>query len=311
MVTVAAVLMAMLNALHRFFIPALSPAMFNVATILCAVIFVPLSSRFGIEPIVAIAVGTLLGGLGQIALQWPAARREGFRYRPLLDLSDPWLREIGRLMVPGVAGLAAVQINLLINSWLATGLGTGAVSWLDYAFRLMYMPIGLFGISIATAALPGIAGYAASNNARRRSSGRFERTPHDVDAEYPGDRRTGRSCDADRCTDLRARPVYPGRHRGDCRGARVLRARPRRILGCEAHFAGVLCVAQQPGTGHRERRERRIQHSAEPDARQGAGPPRPRVGNSDGRTAQWRRASVDVARAPGRSRREARAHGDR
>ena len=81
MVTVAAVLMAMLNALHRFFIPALSPAMFNVATILCAVIFVPLSSRFGIEPIAAIAVGTLLGGLGQIALQWPAARREGFRYR--------------------------------------------------------------------------------------------------------------------------------------------------------------------------------------------------------------------------------------
>ena len=75
-------LMAMLNALHRFFIPALSPAMFNVATILCAVIFVPLSSRFGVEPIVAIAVGTLLGGLGQIALQWPAARREGFRYRP-------------------------------------------------------------------------------------------------------------------------------------------------------------------------------------------------------------------------------------
>jgi putative peptidoglycan lipid II flippase len=164
MVTVAAVLMAMLNALHRFFIPALSPAMFNVATILCAVIFVPLSSRIGIDPIVAIAVGTLLGGLGQIALQWPAARREGFRYRPLLDPSDPWLREIGRLMGPGMAGLAAVQINLLINSWLATGLGTGAVSWLDYAFRLMYMPIGLFGISIATAALPGIAGYAARNN---------------------------------------------------------------------------------------------------------------------------------------------------
>jgi putative peptidoglycan lipid II flippase len=166
MVTVASVFMAMLNALHRFFIPALSPAMFNVATIMCAVIFVPLSSRLGVEPIVAIAVGTLIGGLGQIALQWPAARREGFRYRPILDTGDPWLREIGSLMVPGVAGLAAVQINLLINSWLATGLGTGAVSWLDYAFRLMYMPIGLFGISIATAALPGISSYAASDDAR-------------------------------------------------------------------------------------------------------------------------------------------------
>ncbi len=166
MVTVAAVLMAMLNAMHRFFIPALSPAMFNVATILCAVIVVPLSPRLGIEPIVAVAVGTLAGGLGQIALQWPAARRDGFRYQPVLDLGDPWLREIGRLMVPGIAGLAAVQINLFVNTWLATGLGTGAVSWLDYAFRLMYMPIGLFGVSIATAALPGISGHAASNDDR-------------------------------------------------------------------------------------------------------------------------------------------------
>jgi putative peptidoglycan lipid II flippase len=164
MVTTAAVAMAMLNALHRFFIPALSPAMFNVATIVCAVIAVPLSPRLGIEPIVAIAAGTLIGGLGQIFLQWPALRREGFRYRPILDVRDPWLRETSRLMVPGVAGLAAVQMNLFVNSWLAAGLGTGAVSWLDYAFRLMYMPIGLFGISIATASLPTISGHAASRN---------------------------------------------------------------------------------------------------------------------------------------------------
>jgi len=164
MVAVAAVMMAMLNARHRFFIPALSPAMFNVATILCAVIAVPLAPRLGIEPIVAIAAGTLLGGLGQIMLQWPALRGEGFRYTPVFDARDPWLREIGRLMVPGVAGLAAVQINLFVNSWLAAGLGTGAVSWLDYAFRLMYMPIGLFGISIATASLPTISGHAANRN---------------------------------------------------------------------------------------------------------------------------------------------------
>jgi putative peptidoglycan lipid II flippase len=164
MVATAAVMMAMLNALHRFFIPALSPAMFNVATILCAVIAVPFAPHLGIEPIVAIAGGTLLGGLGQILLQWPALRREGFRYEPVLDARDPWLREIGRLMVPGVAGLAAVQINLFVNSWLAAGLGTGAVSWLDYAFRLMYMPIGLFGISIATASLPTISGHAANRN---------------------------------------------------------------------------------------------------------------------------------------------------
>jgi putative peptidoglycan lipid II flippase len=74
------------------------------------------------------------------------------------------LRRVGRLMGPGIAGLGAVQVNLFVNSWLATTLGTGAVSWLDYAFRLMYMPIGLFGISIATAALPNISGHAAVNN---------------------------------------------------------------------------------------------------------------------------------------------------
>jgi putative peptidoglycan lipid II flippase len=164
MVALAAVLMGMLNALHRFFIPALSPAMFNVGTILSAIVLVPLAAAAGAEPITAIAIGTLVGGLGQLALQWPALRREGFRYAPVLDLGDPWLREIFRLMGPGVAGLAAVQINLFVNSWLATGLGTGAVSWLDYAFRLMYLPIGLFGISIATASLPGISRHAAAND---------------------------------------------------------------------------------------------------------------------------------------------------
>jgi putative peptidoglycan lipid II flippase len=164
LVSVAAVLMGMLNALHRFFIPALSPAMFNVATIACALLLVPLAPRMGIAPITAIAIGTLVGGAGQVLLQWPVLRRAGFHYAPALNVHDEGLQQVARLMGPGVAGLAAVQINLFINSWLATSLGTGAVSWLDYAFRLMYMPIGLFGISIATAALPGISRHAAEQN---------------------------------------------------------------------------------------------------------------------------------------------------
>ena len=104
MVGVAAVLMALLNALHRFFVPALSPAMFNVATIAAAVLLVPIAPRLGLEPITIVAGGTLAGGLGQILLQWPAAAREGFRYQPVFDLRDPWLRETGRLMVPGIMG---------------------------------------------------------------------------------------------------------------------------------------------------------------------------------------------------------------
>lgn len=156
-VAAAVAMMGMLNSLRRFFIPALAPAMFNVATIACAFALVPLMPRVGLPAIAAIAVGTVLGGLGQVALQWPVLKNEGFRYRPILDFKDPNLREVLRLMGPGTLGLAAVQINVFVNTYLATSQQQGAVSWLNYAFRLMYLPIGLFGVSIATAALPDIA----------------------------------------------------------------------------------------------------------------------------------------------------------
>ncbi len=164
MVTVAVAMMGMLNSLHRFFVPAMSPAMFNVATILCAVALTPVMQRLGLAPITSIAIGTLLGGLGQIAIQWPLLRREGFRYQPVLDLRDPEMRQVLRLMVPGTLGLAAVQINVLVNAYLAARQEEGAVSWLQYAFRLMYLPIGLFGVSIATAALPDISRQAVADD---------------------------------------------------------------------------------------------------------------------------------------------------
>jgi putative peptidoglycan lipid II flippase len=170
-VAVAVAVMGMLNALHRFFLPAISPAMFNVATILCAFLLVPLMPSVGLPGIAGIAIATVLGGIGQIAVQWPALRKEGFRYRPILDFRDPDVREILRLMGPGTLGLAAVQINVLVNTSLATTEPQGAVSWLQYAFRLMYLPIGLFGVSIATAALPDLSRHAASadRDAMRRT----------------------------------------------------------------------------------------------------------------------------------------------
>jgi putative peptidoglycan lipid II flippase len=163
-IAVAVAMMGMLNSLRKFFIPALSPAMFNVATIACAFGLVPFMPWFNLPPIAGIAIGTLLGGLGQILLQWPVLRREGFRYRPVLDFKDPELREILRLMGPGTLGLAAVQINVFVNTYLATTQQQGAISWLTYAFRLMYLPIGLFGVSIATAALPDIARHANASD---------------------------------------------------------------------------------------------------------------------------------------------------
>ena len=164
LVAVAAALMGMLNSLNRFFTPALSPAMYNVGIILSGALLVPLMPGLGLDPIVAIAVGALLGGMGQVALQVPALLREGFRYRATLDPSDPDLRRILRLMGPGTLAGAAVQINLLVNMVLATGQGTGAVSWLGYAFRVMYLPIGLFGVSIASATLPVVSRHAARDD---------------------------------------------------------------------------------------------------------------------------------------------------
>lgn len=166
LVAVAAVAMGMLNSLHHYFIPALSPAMFNIATIACAVALVPVMPRFGYPRVLAIAIGTLIGGAGQVAIQWPALGREGFHYRPVIDLHDPGLREVLVLMGPGTIGLAAVQVNVFVNTLIATSQGTGAVSWLNYAFRLMYLPIGLFGVSIATAVLPTVSRHAATLDRR-------------------------------------------------------------------------------------------------------------------------------------------------
>jgi putative peptidoglycan lipid II flippase len=164
MVAVAAAVMGMLNSLHHYFVPALSPALFNVATIVGAVALVPLMPALGLPRITAIAIAALAGGALQVIVQWPSLRREGFRYRLALDLKDPGLHQVLVLMGPGTVGLAATQVNLFVNTLLATSQGTGAVSWLSYAFRLMYLPIGLFGVSIATATLPAVSRHAAVGN---------------------------------------------------------------------------------------------------------------------------------------------------
>lgn len=170
LVAVAAACMGMLNSLNIFFIPALSPAMFNVASIAVGIGLVPVAISAGVPPILAMAYGTLVGGVGQIALQWPPLRREGFRFRPRFDFADPGLRRVLALMGPGMVGLAATQLNVFVNTIVATGEGTGAVSWLTYAFRVMYLPIGLFGVSIATATTPAMSRLAAENDLPRMRS---------------------------------------------------------------------------------------------------------------------------------------------
>jgi putative peptidoglycan lipid II flippase len=160
LVAVAAACMGMLNALHRFFVPAISPAMYNAVFIVCTIGLVPVFARIGVPPVMALAVGFIAGGCAQIAVQWPLLRREGYRHQWVLSARDPALREVLVLMGPGVLSLAAVQINLFVNIALATS-EAGAVAALGYAFRVVYLPIGLFGVSVATAALPDLARHAA------------------------------------------------------------------------------------------------------------------------------------------------------
>src|SRR5437773_319550 len=100
LVAIAAACMGMLNSLQRFFVPALAPAMFNVATILCALLLVPVMPRFGWPPIMAIAIGALVGGVAQLAVQWPLLAREGFSYAPYLNWKQEGLRRVLMLIGP-------------------------------------------------------------------------------------------------------------------------------------------------------------------------------------------------------------------
>jgi len=162
-VALAAVVMGILNACGSFFIPAIAPAAFNVCCILAGVFLSPLMPYVGLEPIVSMAIGATLGGASQLFVQVPAAYRAGYRYRFALDLADPGLRQVGKLMLPAVIGLSATQINITVDNQLASLYGNGPVSWLNYAFRLMQLPIGVFGVAIATATLTTVSHHAAAN----------------------------------------------------------------------------------------------------------------------------------------------------
>ena len=161
LVALAAAVMGVLNTRRVFFIPAIAPTMLNLALIASGFILSPLCPRFGLQPIVGMAFGVLLGGLGQLLIQVPALHGQGFRWRPAISFRDPGMLRIVGLMAPAAVGLAATQVNILVNTFLASMLPQGSVSWLNYAYRLMQLPIGLFGVAIATVTLAEVSRYAA------------------------------------------------------------------------------------------------------------------------------------------------------
>ncbi|MCG3135283.1 MAG: putative lipid II flippase MurJ [Planctomycetes bacterium] len=168
LVSLAAVAMGQLNAQERFGIPALAAATFNVVAIAAGAAMHVL----GWPPekaVVGWSVATLLGGFAQIAVQVPSLRRTGFRFRPRIDWKDPGLRRIAMLMAPATAGVAATQVNIFVNTSFASEV-PGAVTWLGVAFRLMQLPIGVFGVAVATVAATRFATDAAGDGAEPRAA---------------------------------------------------------------------------------------------------------------------------------------------
>jgi putative peptidoglycan lipid II flippase len=159
LVALAAQAMGVLNACNRFAVPALASTFFNIGSVAFGLILgYVLAPYLGIEPITGMAIGVVLGGALQLVWQVPALRAEGFHFRPAIDWRHPLLRKIFRLMGPAILGNAAVQINVLVITNFASRIpGNGPVSWLGYSFRFMQLPLGLFGVAIASATLPSIS----------------------------------------------------------------------------------------------------------------------------------------------------------
>src|SRR5882724_1478649 len=171
MVALAALAMGMLNAKHRFGVPASASMMFNIGSIVGGLAFAfLLAPGFLYDPalagraVIGMSIGTLIGGALQWIIQVPSLRRVGYRYEPALDWRDPGFRQVLRLLGPSVIGTAAVQVNIFVDQWFASYFGNGAVTWLNCSFRLMQFPIGVFGVAIAVATLPTVSAHAGRSD---------------------------------------------------------------------------------------------------------------------------------------------------
>jgi putative peptidoglycan lipid II flippase len=160
-IALAAWAMSVLNTEGEFFVPSLAPAFFNVFSILVPIALFAVLTRRGMDPIYGAALGVAVGGFIQFAIQWPQLRKRGFRYSAYLSFKDPEFRKVMGLFVPVAIGLSGSRINFLVNTMLISSLPAGSLSWLNYAYRIMHLPLGLFGIAIGTVALPSFSRLAA------------------------------------------------------------------------------------------------------------------------------------------------------
>jgi len=160
---------AILNSYGRFSIPAITPVFLNLSLIAAATVAAPWFD----EPVFALAWGVFLAGVIQLLFQLPFLYKLDLVPRPLWDTRDEGVRRIMKLMVPALFGVSVSQVNLLLDTVLASFLPTGSVSWLYYSDRLAELPLGVFGIAIATVILPNLSAH--------RSAAREEQFRHTMD----------------------------------------------------------------------------------------------------------------------------------
>ncbi|MFL5784728.1 MAG: murein biosynthesis integral membrane protein MurJ [Bacteriovoracaceae bacterium] len=152
-VSLAALFMGALNSLKVFFAPALAPAWFNVVSIVSQLGLSGWLYSRGIHPVYSLGIGAMLGGLVQAVVQVPLILKKGYKPMWPKNIWTPKTSKVVMLIGPGLIGFAATQVNLLINTILATSTVVGATSWLNYAFRLFQLPVGILSVSIGNANL--------------------------------------------------------------------------------------------------------------------------------------------------------------
>jgi putative peptidoglycan lipid II flippase len=166
-IALVALCMGILNSFRHFTAPALSPVMLNIAMIAAAL---ALRDCFA-QPITALAAGVLIGGVLQLAMQWPALSKFGVKFKFHFNLQHPGLKQIGLLMLPAIFGAGVGTINVFVGTILASLLPGGSVTYLFYADRIMEFPLGIFAIAIGTASLPSFSKHAAAGRMEELKSG--------------------------------------------------------------------------------------------------------------------------------------------
>ncbi len=159
-VSLLALLTGVLNVYGHYFVPAFSPLLLNLAMIVSAILF---AGDFTV-PIEALAWGVLVGGVLQLAMTIPVIHRYGFNLKLNFDWRDVIVQRIGRLMIPGIVGVAIYQINIVVTRLLSSFLEQGSVSYLYYGQRLFEFPQGIFVVSLAQAVLPTMSKQAAAGD---------------------------------------------------------------------------------------------------------------------------------------------------